>query len=55
MRSAFVVGIVASAITGWFAVWGMLRFIRTRSFAPFVAYRVAAGASVLGLLASSFR
>ncbi|CAN5219085.1 undecaprenyl-diphosphate phosphatase [soil metagenome] len=51
----FAWGIVASGVTGWGAVWATLRLVRTRSFAPFVAYRVAAGSGVLGLLASSFR
>jgi undecaprenyl-diphosphatase len=55
LRGAFVAGMVTSAITGWFAVWATLRFIRTRSFAPFVIYRLFAGAGVLVLLASSFR
>jgi undecaprenyl-diphosphatase len=45
----FAWGIVASGITGWFAVWGTLRLIRTRTFAPFVVYRVAIGFGVLGL------
>lgn len=46
---AFFWGIVASAITGWFAVWGTLRLVRTRTFTPFVAYRIAAGLFVLVL------
>jgi undecaprenyl-diphosphatase len=55
LRGAFVVGIIASGITGWFAVWGTLRFVRTRTFAPFVGYRVAAGIAVLVILSTSFR
>jgi len=55
LRGAFVAGIITSGVTGWFAVWGMLRFVRTRTFTPFVAYRVAAGIGVLALLATSFR
>lgn len=54
-EGAFVAGIVASGITGAAAVWGTLRFVRRRSFQPFVIYRVAAGAAVLGLLATKFR
>jgi undecaprenyl-diphosphatase len=50
MVGAFVAGIIASAITGWFAVWGTLRLIRTRTFAPFVVYRVVAGVAVLVVL-----
>jgi undecaprenyl-diphosphatase len=48
---AFFWGIVASGITGWFAVWGTLRLVRTRTFTPFVAYRIAAGLFVLALYA----
>jgi undecaprenyl-diphosphatase len=45
----FAWGIVASGATGWLAVWGTLRLIRTRTFAPFVAYRILAGLGVLAL------
>jgi len=45
----FVWGVVASGVTGWLAVWGMLRLLKTRSFMPFVVYRVALGTSVLVL------
>jgi undecaprenyl-diphosphatase len=55
MAAPFVWGTVASAVTGFAAIWGLLRLIRTRSFAPFVAYRIAAGAFVIALAASSVR
>lgn len=45
----FIWGIAASGVTGWLAVWGTLRFIRTHTFTPFVVYRVAAGVGVLAL------
>jgi undecaprenyl-diphosphatase len=51
----FVWGIVASAITGWVAVWATLRLVSTKTFMPFVIYRIGAGLAVLCLLASSFR
>ncbi|MGH9243787.1 MAG: undecaprenyl-diphosphate phosphatase [Acidimicrobiales bacterium] len=51
----FVWGIVASGATGWLAVWATLRLVRTRSFAPFVAYRVVAGVAVFALLATPIR
>ncbi|MET0727108.1 MAG: undecaprenyl-diphosphate phosphatase [Acidimicrobiales bacterium] len=47
----FLWGIVASGITGWIAVWGTLRLIRTRTFAPFVIYRVVVGVAVLVIYA----
>jgi undecaprenyl-diphosphatase len=45
----FAWGIVASGLTGWVAVWGTLRLIRTRTFAPFVIYRVVVGLGILVL------
>jgi undecaprenyl-diphosphatase len=53
--SAFVVGIVASAVTGYAAVWGTLRLIRTHTFTPFVIYRVVIGLGVVIIAATSFR
>jgi undecaprenyl-diphosphatase len=51
----FIVGFVASAVTGWLAVWWMLRFVRTGTFGPFVVYRAVLGLSVLLLLATGLR
>jgi len=51
----FAWGIVASGITGWLAVWGTLRFIRTHTFRPFVVYRVLIGLGVILLVASPWR
>lgn len=50
-----LVGIATSAVSGWFAVWGTMRLIRTRSFTPFVVYRVLAGAFVLLVIATGWR
>ncbi len=47
----FLWGMVASGITGWLAVWGLLRLLKTHSFTPFVIYRVVLGVGVLGLYA----
>ncbi|MEP1126495.1 MAG: undecaprenyl-diphosphate phosphatase [Ilumatobacter sp.] len=49
------VGIVTSGVSGLLAVWGTLRLIRTRSFMPFVVYRIAAGVFVLALIATGVR
>jgi undecaprenyl-diphosphatase len=54
-EGAFVAGMVASAVTGGVAVWGTLRYVRNHSFAPFVLYRVLAGAAVLALIATGAR
>jgi len=50
-----VVGIITSGLSGWLAVWGTLKLIRTRSFMPFVIYRVALGTLVLLLIATGVR
>lgn len=50
-----IVGIVTAGLSGWAAVWGTLRLIRTRSFMPFVVYRCALGVAVLVILATGWR
>jgi undecaprenyl-diphosphatase len=54
-RAAFAAGILASGISGWFAVWGTIKFVRTHSFDVFVIYRVVVGSAVLIALAAGFR
>ena len=49
---AFGVGMGAAAVTGFAAVWGLLRFVRHRSFAPFVVYRIALGGIVIAVAAA---
>jgi undecaprenyl-diphosphatase len=50
-----VAGIISAGISGWIAMWGMIRLLRSRSFTPFVMYRFVAGIAVLTLLSTSFR
>lgn len=50
-----IVGVVTSGVSGWIAVWGTLKLVRTRSFTPFVVYRIAAGVLVLAILATDWR
>lgn len=50
-----IVGIISAGISGWIAMWGMIRLLRSRSFSPFVVYRFVAGIAVLTLLSTSFR
>ena len=50
-----IVGVATAAISGWIAVWGLLRLVRTRSFAPFVLYRVALAAGIVTVLAAGWR
>jgi undecaprenyl-diphosphatase len=50
-----VIGVVTSGVSGWVAVWGTMRLIRTHSFTPFVIYRVCLGVVVLVLAATGWR
>ena len=50
-----LVGIVTSAVSGWLAVWGTLKLVRTHSFTPFVVYRIVVGVAVLVILATGWR
>jgi undecaprenyl-diphosphatase len=50
-----IVGIITSGLAGWFAVWGTIKLVRTRSFMPFVIYRCVVGVAVLVILATSWR
>lgn len=45
-----VVGMVASAISGWAAIAGLLAFLRARGFAAFAVYRLLLGAGILALV-----
>lgn len=49
------VGIATSAASGWLAVWGLLRLVRTRTFGIFVAYRIVLGLAVLAVVATGIR
>lgn len=50
-----MVGIVASAISGYLAIAGLLRFVRTRSYDIFVVYRVVIGVAILLAIATGVR
>jgi undecaprenyl-diphosphatase len=49
---ALMVGLLAAAVSGYASIAWLLRFLRARSTMPFVVYRVALGALLLGLLAT---
>ena len=50
-----LVGIISAGISGWVAMRSMIRLVRTKSFSPYVVYRVAFGAAILLLVATNFR
>lgn len=49
------VGVATSFVAGLLAVWGTLRLVRTKSFTPFVVYRVGLGVVVLVVAAAGWR
>jgi undecaprenyl-diphosphatase len=51
----FVWGMVASAVSGFLVIWGLLAYLRRRDFAPFVLYRLAAAAVVFTVIALGIR
>ncbi|MAT21571.1 MAG: undecaprenyl-diphosphatase, partial [Acidimicrobiaceae bacterium] len=51
----FLWGMAASALTGYVAVWGTLKLVRSRTFAPFVVYRIVVGVAVLLILTTGWR
>ncbi len=50
-----VVGIISAGLSGWLAVWGTIRIVRTRSFMPFVIYRIVLGVIVIVLVLTGAR
>lgn len=47
-----VAGVVASGVSGWLAIAGLLRFVSRGNYTVFAVYRVLLGAFVLWLLAT---
>jgi undecaprenyl-diphosphatase len=45
---------VVSFVVGYAAIAWLLRYVSTRSYTPFVLYRIALGAATLGLLATGY-
>lgn len=50
-----LIGIVASAVTGYISVAFLLRFVQKQSLAPFVWYRVIVGGGLIIAIMSGFR
>ena len=48
-------GVVASALSGFVAIWGLLRFLQRSSTVVFVVYRLVFGAAILLLLVTGTR
>jgi undecaprenyl-diphosphatase len=50
-----IVGTVAAAVSGYFAISFLLRLVRTSSYRPFVLYRYAVGVAILLVIATGLR
>ena len=50
-----IAGIAASAISGYLAIFGLLRFVRTHSYDVFVVYRVLIGIAILAAIGFGLR
>jgi undecaprenyl-diphosphatase len=51
----FVVGTIAAGVSGLFAIWALLGYVRRHSYSVFVVYRLLAAAIVLLLIATGVR
>ena len=49
LSTPLVVGVIASAVSGWLAITVLLRFVVNRSYGVFAAYRVIVGILVLAI------
>jgi undecaprenyl-diphosphatase len=51
----FLVGLVASAVSGFAVIWGLLRYLRRHDFTVFLWYRIALAALVVALILTGVR
>lgn len=51
----FLAGFVASAISGFIVIWGLLKYLRSHSFAVFMWYRLAVAALMYVLIITGAR
>jgi undecaprenyl-diphosphatase len=51
----FLVGTIAAGVSGLFAIWALLGYVRRRTYTIFVVYRLIASAIVLLLIATGVR
>jgi undecaprenyl-diphosphatase len=51
----FLWGMVASAVSGLFAITWLLRILQTHTFTPFIIYRVIVGVALIVIFATGLR
>ena len=50
----FLLGFLVAAVTGYAAIWLLLRFLQRNSTLPFIVYRVVVGLSLIALVLAGF-
>lgn len=55
LLTPMIIGVTTSFFAGWVAVWGTLRLVRTKTFTPFVVYRMTLGVVVLVVAGAGWR
>lgn len=53
--AVFGVGILVSGVSGFFAIWWLLRYLQHASTAVFIAYRIIVGLMLIGLVVGGIR
>jgi undecaprenyl-diphosphatase len=51
----FVVGMIAAAVVGLVAIWGLLGYVRRHTYSLFVLYRIALAAAIVVVIAAGWR
>jgi undecaprenyl-diphosphatase len=51
----FIVGMLAAAVVGLAAIWGLLGYVRRHTYGVFVVYRLALAATILLVIAAGWR
>lgn len=47
---SLIIGFIASSVSGFIAIWGLMKIIQKWSYAPFVVYRIIIGFLILAFL-----
>jgi undecaprenyl-diphosphatase len=50
-----IVGVISAAVSGFIAIWALLRYVRTHGYGIFVVYRLVAAAVILLLIATNVK
>jgi undecaprenyl-diphosphatase len=51
----FLWGMVAAGVSGFFAIFGLMKYVQTRTFTPFVIYRFVVGTLIIVVFATGLR